>query len=59
MIGLIYATKGDYDNALDYLEKKSLKTRINKLPKNHSDITDTYNNIGVVYTLKKEISIKH
>ena len=52
-ISLVYHDKGDYDRALEFLNK-ALTIRKAKLDEEHTDVAQSYNNIGVVYHGKGE-----
>ena len=52
-IGLVYSDKGDYDKALEFLNK-AMTIRKAKLGEEHTDVATSYNNIGVVYYNKED-----
>ena len=52
-IGAVYASKGEFDKALEFLQK-SLEGKLISLPPNHPNIATSFNNIGLVYNRKGE-----
>ena len=50
-IGSVYYQKGDYDKALEYLNK-ALTIQKAKLGEEHTDVATSYNNIGSLYSKK-------
>ena len=54
-IGSVYSDKGDYDKALEYLNK-ALAIRKAKLGEEHTDVANSYFFIGVTYCNKEEYS---
>ena len=52
-IGAVYASKSEYDKALEFLQK-CLEWKLISLPPIHPDIAKSFNKIGLVYNSKGE-----